>query len=101
MEDITDDEDEVPRKNRDPDEIRKISNDSNTHLASSSNNPNTNETKNKHIHNDPYYCQPTSSKVLVEDLITSEEDEQHFKEYHVAMDEEDDVDAHQPITGKQ
>ncbi|KAK0432734.1 hypothetical protein EV421DRAFT_1742116 [Armillaria borealis] len=28
------------------------------------------------------YCQPTSSKVLVEDMVTNDDDDMHFREYH-------------------
>ncbi len=28
------------------------------------------------------YCQPTSSKVKVEDMVTNEMDNEHFKEHH-------------------
>ncbi|KAK0445661.1 uncharacterized protein EV420DRAFT_1648377 [Desarmillaria tabescens] len=32
---------------------------------------------------DREYCQPTSSKVLVEDLVTDKDDEKHFRDYHI------------------
>ncbi len=36
------------------------------------------------------YCQPTSSKVLIEDMVTNEDDDKHFQEYHIL--EEEDVE---------
>ncbi|PBK79001.1 hypothetical protein ARMGADRAFT_1041109, partial [Armillaria gallica] len=49
-----------------------------------------NEENKRPIHKDHEYCQPTSSKVLVEDLVTTKEDEDHFHEYHTAPDEDED-----------
>ncbi|SJL16375.1 uncharacterized protein ARMOST_19897 [Armillaria ostoyae] len=33
-------------------------------------------------HDYEQYCQPTSSKVLVEDMVTNDDDDIHFQEYH-------------------
>ncbi|SJL05233.1 uncharacterized protein ARMOST_08599 [Armillaria ostoyae] len=38
---------------------------------------------------DNSYCQPTSSKVLIEDMVTDEDDEIHFQEHHVPDDDEE------------
>ncbi|PBK70531.1 hypothetical protein ARMSODRAFT_1018059 [Armillaria solidipes] len=87
-------------KNGDPDEPRKTSKYDCTKPATGSDNTTINKNKNEHGPDELYYCQPTSSKVLVEDLVTSKEDEQHFQEYHTEIDDEEDSSAQQPATTK-
>lgn len=36
------------------------------------------------------YCQPTSSKVLMGDLVTDEVDDKHHREFHMHADHADD-----------
>lgn len=52
--------------------------------------PNTNTDITQNIHLGIYaptygvYCKPTSSKVLVEDMVTDTEDDLHFREHHTS-----------------
>ncbi len=91
MEDATDEDDE-------PDTIRNIEKTEKEMPEVHQRVPDTkaNEMKSKRpIRKDQEYCQPTSSKVLVEDLVTTKEDEEHFHEYHTAPDE-DKYETHRP-----
>lgn len=86
MEDVTDEDDE-------PDTIRNLEKTEKEMLKAHQKVPDAkvnNEENKRPIYKDQEYCQPTSSKVLVEDLVTTKEDEDHFHEYHMAPDEDED-----------
>ncbi len=79
-------------------ETRKPPNEYETYPTPAANRNKTNRNKNEHDTEEMAeqdYCQLTSSKVLVEDLVTSEEDERHFQEYHTEENNKDDAERHQ------